>query len=385
MFLVMFSPLLLAGCGGDEAPATPEPQPRVADGGESSDRPLEGTTLTVYAGRKDSLVGPLVKRFETQSGATVNVKYGDDAALLATLADEAAAGRSGVDVYWANSVGALEEADKLGLLAPLSAGVTSLPAAFVPGDGRWLPITSRFRVLAIHPGTLAEADVPTSVMDLPKMTQLKGRIGWTPGYSSFQDFITAMRTIHGEQATLAWLEGMKALEPVDFKTNNGELVAKVASGELDAGLTNHYYVLRVSHPAKKDQSVAADGGEKKSEEEAAKPAALTAAAELAEKGIRIHHFAAGDVGNLALVTGAGVLESSEQAAAAEVFLQYLVSAEAQRYAAETVREYPVTTGIDLPRGMTPVDEALKLSPDFDFAKLSDIAATQAMLERAGLR
>jgi iron(III) transport system substrate-binding protein len=327
--LALAAALLLSACQSD-AP----------DADAASDGPL-----IVYAGRSQSLVDALVERFESQSDVDVEVRYGSDAEMIALLAEEG--DRSDADLFWANTTGALGAASSQGLLTPLPDSLTARPEAFVPSSGLWAPVTARFRTLAYNTDALAESDLPASVVDLPGQEALRGRIGWTPTYSSFQDFVTALRLTEGEEAAAEWLEGMRALEPKAYSSNTPMLQA-LAAGEIDAALTNHYYVLRVTQ----------------SDDDAP---------------LATHFFEAGDVGNLALVTGAGVLETSDQTEAAHEFLSFLLSDEAERYAAEQVYEYPVVDLGTLPSYLKPFDEALRLSPEFDFEQLRDLEPTLVLL------
>lgn len=339
LVLFLLLPLFAAcGDGGEEA----VPGTAVAD--------AEGP-LVIYSGRKDVLVGPLVERFREATGLDVEVRYGTDAELVAALEEEGQA--SPADLLWANTAGALGAA--AGLFATLPDSLLERPAAFVPSGGEWLPVTTRFRVLAYHPQRADTTALPASVLDLPQREDLRGRIGWTPTYSSFQDFITAMRLIHGEEATAQWIEGMRALEPKAYESNTPMLEA-MAAGEIDVALTNHYYVLRMLGGA----------------EDAAAPPVAT------------HHFAEGDVGNLALVTGAGLLETATHPEAARRFLAFLLTGEAQAFAASEVNEYPVVADVPLPDRLLPLDRAVALSPTLDFGRLSDLEATLDLLRQQGL-
>jgi iron(III) transport system substrate-binding protein len=98
----------------------------------------------------------------------------------------------------------------------------------------------------------------------------------------------------------------------------------------------------------------------------------------------MHRFAPGNTGNLALVTGAGVMQRSDQQQRAQQFLQFLLSPEAQQFAAQQVNEYPVTEGVQVPPYMMPVEEALALSPDVAFRKLQNLDATLALMRETGL-
>jgi iron(III) transport system substrate-binding protein len=326
--------LPLAACTGDQT--------------DSADGPAaEPGTLVIYAGRKQALVDDTVERFRAATGIDVQTRYGNDAELLAALGEEG--DRSEADIFWANTVGALGAATNADLLTTLPDSILQLPDAFVPSSGRWVPVTVRFRVLAYDSVDVDPTTLPASVLDLPEQDQLRGRIGWTPTYSSFQDFITALRIQVGPDTTRAWIQGMEELEPKSYGSNTPMLEA-LAAGEIDVALTNHYYVLRVT-----------EGGGS------------------TPPPIAFHRFESGDVGNLALVTGAGVLGTAQNRANALRFLEFLLSEEAQQNFAETTYEYPVVRDVTVPDYLLPFDEASQLSPDLDFERLRDIEGTLDLL------
>lgn len=352
--LATFLLVALAACGGSERP-------------ESTDnQTAEAGKLVVYAGRSQALVEPIVDRFREETGIDVQARYGRDAELLAALEEEG--DRSSADVFWANTAGALGAANNAGLLTALPDSLLQKPETFVPSSGLWVPVTVRFRVLAYNPKKVQADALPTSVLDLPSMTDLRGRIGWTPTYSSFQDFVTAMEIEHGTDSTRTWLQGMKALDPKAYGSNTPMLEA-LAAGEIDVALTNHYYVLRMLRGGGEGE-YEGDEEEEEEEEEAMEGRAAPVA---------IHRFAPGDTGNLALVTGAGVLGTATHRENALRFLSYLLSAEAQESAAETVHEYPIVRGVRLPSYFLPFDEAVSLSPALDFERLRDMEGTLRLL------
>lgn len=329
-----------------------------------------GEPLVVYSGRSEVLVEPLLELFRQATGMSVEARYGSDAELLATLREEGAA--SPADVFWANTTGALVEADAAGLLGDLPDSLLARPDAFVPASGRWIPATVRFRVLAYSPARVDSTTLPATVLDIPTHSAFRGRIGWTPTYSSFQDFVTVMRLQHGDDSTRAWIDGVKALEPRAYPSNTPMLEALVA-GEIDVALTNHYYVFRMLQGGGEGEY---EGPEEEEEEEEARRAGAQAVA--------IHHFRAGDVGNLALVTGAGHLRTSRRPEAALRFLSFLLSSEAQRTAAETVHEYPVVGSVALPAYLLPFERAVALSPTIDAARMTDLEGTLRLLREADL-
>jgi ABC-type thiamine transport system, periplasmic component len=97
----------------------------------------------------------------------------------------------------------------------------------------------------------------------------------------------------------------------------------------------------------------------------------------------MYHFEDGDLGNLALVTGAGALQASDQSEAARQFLRFLLSEQAQSFAATQVNEYPVVSGTPVPDYMMPAEEALALSPEFDVQRLQEMDPTLDLLRDVG--
>ncbi|WP_221088709.1 extracellular solute-binding protein [Deinococcus aquaedulcis] len=312
---------------------------------------LAQTTLTVYSGRAKTFVDPVVQQFERQTGIKVNVRYGTDAQLVAALREEGA--RSPADVYWGNSVGALGELASENRFTKLGTALTrNVSDDYLPDTRAWLPTTVRFRTLAYNTAKIKPEQLPDSILDLPKMTSLKGRIGWTVSYPSFQDFLAAMIAKYGEATTKTWIEGMKALQPKDYKTSNVGMLEAMRAGEIDVALTNHYYIQRVnrlSYP------------------------------------IDTYFFKAGDIGNLGNATGAGILKTSKNQAAALRFLQALVAKDAQTFFLSVNFEYPVIGNILQPTTMLPYNDVVKRSPRIDPTVLpKNIEKAQKLLRDAGL-
>ncbi|MFB6344350.1 MAG: extracellular solute-binding protein [bacterium] len=354
LLLMIFAvPLILTGCtsGGDQ-------------------------TLTVYSGRSKPLVDGLVEQYQQQSNITVNVKYGKDAQLLAALNEEG--NQTPADVFWANTTGALSNSVDNDLLNRLPDSILNRANRFVPSNNRWVPVTTRFRVLAYNSNRVNPDELPDSVLDLPQKSNLEGRIGWTPTYSSFQDFMTVLRLTEGKDVARNWVRDMSDLNPKSY-TSNTPMIQALKAGEIDVALTNHYYVLRLKHGGAEGEYEGheeEEGEEHEEEHEESKPDP--------DAPVKTYHFAQGDPGNLALVTGAGVISATQQEGPARNFLEFLLSKQAQSFAAEQVNEYPVVAGVDVPEYMTPVQDALQLSPDFEPGRLSELEATLDLLREEGV-
>ena len=297
----------------------------------------------------------------------MDVRYGNDAELLAVMKEEG--DQSPADLFWANTTGALANANQSNMLKTLPDTLVQVPDSYGSSSGKWMPVTVRFRVLAYNPDRVDPEDLPESVLDLPEMEQFEGRIGWTPTYSSFYDFITTMRDLNGEQQTRQWLNGMQNLNPSAYSSNPPMIQALIA-GEIDIALTNHYYVLQYKY----------GGAEGEYEEEVYFDEPVVDE----DAPVETYHFAAGDIGNLALVTGASLLQTSNQDQVALEFMRYLLSQEAQRYAAEVVHEYPVIDEVTLPDYMLDAGEAIEISPEYDYENLQNLGETLNLLRESGL-
>ncbi|EXJ10585.1 MULTISPECIES: iron ABC transporter substrate-binding protein [Nitrincola] len=307
-------------------------------------------SLTVYSGRGEALVQPIIDQFEKQTGNKVNVRYGDTAQLAVLIQEEG--DRSPADVYWGQDAGAMGALANAGLLATLPEDIyKDLPGVFTSKTGQWVAASGRSRVIVYSTERASADDIPASVFDLTD-EKFKGRFGLAPTNGGFQSFVTAMRVKHGDEATLAWLKGMKANEPKIYRNNTTQVQA-VGDGEIDFALVNNYYLPRF---------VAANS----------------------EYPAKQTYFAEGDIGNLMNVAGVAVLKSSKNQDAANAFVQYMLTPAAQQYFTSFVNEYPVVEGIIPNAVLGDLDEMLKLAPEIDLDQLADLEGTLKLLRDAEL-
>ena len=218
-----------------------------------------------------------------------------------------------------------------GRLAQLDAAVLDkVDQRFRNADGRWVGISGRQRVLVYNSEQVAEADLPDSVLELTD-ERFAGKVAVAPSNGSFQDFVTAMRQLEGEETTATWLKELAANEPRTYANNNA-IVEAVSRGEVEMGLVNHYYNYRFQQESPGTPS-------------------------------RNHHFAGDDVGSLVIPATASVLAGTDKTEEATRFLNFLLSAEAQRYFSDQTFEYPLVSGVPAASGLPPL--ASLRSPDYD--------------------
>lgn len=345
--------LLAVACGDDDGSAddttttTGTPTETTAANGDEGDDAPTGT-LVIYSGRGEDLVGPIVERFTEVTGIQTEVRYGNSAEMLLLIQEEG--DNSPADVYYSQGAGFLGTLSDAGGLAELPDDILDrvVDTELRSPEGDWVGITGRARTVVYNTDVLSEDEVPDSLADFTDPAW-NGRIGWAPTNASFQDHVTALRFILGEDGAREWLEGIMANNPVTYE-NNGSILQAVAAGEVDVGFVNHYYLYRLI------------------EEDPEFPVANK-------------YYSDGDPGALVNIAGAGILSTSDQQELAQEFLRFLLSVEAQELFVEANFELPVVGDVDPPEGLPRID-ALVL-PVFDLNLLLDLQGTVDLLIDVG--
>lgn len=311
---------------------------------------VQAQSITIYVGRGEALAGPIIERFEAATGIDVEARYGSTAELAGLILEEGAA--SPADAFWAQDAGALGALEKAGRLAPVPAEmVVGIPAQNRHPGNMWVPISARSRTLVYSTDRVDTASLPASIFDLTD-EQYRGKVAWAPSNASFQSFVTALRVTFGEDRAREWLAGMIANGAVSY-SNNGAQLDAIAAGEVDFGLVNNYYLLR-RHAT-----------------EPGFPVAQT-------------FFADGDIGNLANVTGIGVVVTTDQADKVQQFIAFLLSDEAQAFFTNDNQEYPITTSVAPHPALAPLGDPVAASPLVDLASIDDLQGTLDLLTELGL-
>ena len=303
--------------------------------------------LVIYSGRSESLVDAVIQQFSQATGIEVKVKYAGTSQLAATLLEEG--DNSPADIFFAQDPGGLGAVE--GMLTILPDPILSRVQDWARSpEGRWVGLSGRARTVVYNPERVSEEELPDDVWGFIN-PEWKGRIGWAPTNASFQTMVTAMRALWGEDKTSDWLIGVQANEPIIYPKNTPQ-VAAVATGEIDVGLVNHYYLFRF----------------------------------LAEQGedfpARNYHPRSGGPGATIMVAGAGILATSENRGAAERFLEFMLSRVGQQYFAGQTFEYPLVEGVQVPHVLVSLEDIKH--PSIPLKDLSDLEGTQRMLRETGV-
>ena len=163
-----------------------------------------------------------------------------------------------------------------------------------------------------------------------------------------------MRLDVGEERTRKWLVDLKANEP-KFYEKNTPTVEAVASGEIQLGLVNHYYLYLVK-------------------------------AEQPDAPIANKYLPGDDPGALVSVAGVGILDGAEHADAAERFVAFLLADEQQRFYTDGAEEaeIPLVEGIAPRNGVPTLAELSDRGPDVDLSLFGgELEQTLELLNETG--
>jgi iron(III) transport system substrate-binding protein len=292
----------------------------------------------------------LAKGFEEENGAKVQIRFGEDEGLASQIEQEGDA--TPADVVLTENTPPLELLAGKELLAEVEPStLEEVPSRYNSPTGHWVGVAARETVMVYNPDLIAADELPASILDLAK-PEWKGKLAIAPSEPDFVPIVSAIEKLDSEAAAKSWLEGF-ADNAKHYNDNEG-IIAAVDSGQIAAGIINHYYWY---------EAVAEEGKDKVPS--------------------KLHYFGHEDPGALVNISGAGALESSDDPELAQEFLAYVVSEEGQTAITESGDwEYPLNSAVPPPPGLKPFDslEPPKVSP----ADLGDGSAPVELMEQVGL-
>ena len=304
-------------------------------------------TLTIYSGRGQSLIEPLLEQAKKDLGMNIQVRYGDTAELAIALVEEGKNSRA--DLYFAQDAGALGLLERRNLTQQISPSLLNqVDPRFRSPQGKWLGISGRARTLNYNTNLVKKDELPNSVWDLVR-PQWRGRVAWAPTNGSFQSFVTAMRVLEGEPRTLQWLRAMKANDTKVYR-NNTTIVEALGRGEVHAGLVNNYYLGRFKS---NNPNFPVD-----------------------------QHYTNQDAASMFNIAGVAIMNSSKQKPEVEKFISYLLRPSSQAFFAKETNEYPVVSGVAGPANQVPLNQIK--TPDVNLTNLNDLPGTLELLQKAGV-
>lgn len=330
--------MILSAC----APAATEAEPSALG--------LSGK-LIIYSGRSEPLIQPVIDAFKAQHpNVEILLKSGSNSQLANALLEEKANPQA--DLFITTEIFTIQTLAKDGIFqAYRPAAANQLPAEALGEDNLWVGLTRRARVIMYNTDLVSAEEAPQSIFDLsdPKWKGQVAAAGSTNG--GMQAQIAVLEKAIGAEKTEAWLGGLIAND-VTFFGGHTDVRKAVGAGEFKIGLVNHYYY-------------------------------YLQAAEGSPVGIVFPDQGEGYIGLISNLTSAGVINGAKNPAAAEAFIDFLLSAEGQKLFAELNFEYPVLPGVALHPDVEPLDSYRLINVNLGDATLS-LDNVFAIIEKVGL-
>jgi iron(III) transport system substrate-binding protein len=310
--------------------------------------PATAQQVNLYTTREPGLIKPLMDAFTKSTGIVVNSIFIKDG-LAERVAAEGT--RSPADVLMTVDIGALIDLTERGLTQPVKSAAleSAVPANLRGPNGEWFALSLRARVI------YADKSLPQSSMTYEQLSspEWKGKICSRAGQHPYNTaLIAAYIAHHGEAAAETWLRGVKAGLARAATGGDRDGARDIMGGICDLAIANSYYVGLMRSGT--------GGPEQQKWGDAIK--------------VILPTFTGG--GTHVNVSGASIARHSPNREAAVRFLEYLVSADAQKIYAEVNYEHPVRKGT----AVHPIIAAL--GPlNVDPISLTDIARHRAAASR----
>jgi len=320
--------LLLAGCSGGAESAESAP---------ASDSAAQPATITLYTSEPQEKADALVAAFgEEHPEITVEVFRAGTGDLTARIESERTAGAVQADVLLAADAGTFEDYAAEDLLLQYSpADVDALNPDVVDPEGYYTGTRIIPTVIAYNTGLVEEADAPESWADLTDASYADRLVMPNPDVSGAAAYNAAV-WLDEPSLGESWLTELAANRPV-IADSNGPVSQAVASGTQPVGIVVDYLV----------RELAAQGS----------PIAVAYPTE----------------GVPYVSQPAGIFADTDEQAASELFVDFLVSEAGQTLAVE--QSYlPVRSDVGTPEGAPAMDEITVLSPDLQTIRDSQDAA-----------
>jgi iron(III) transport system substrate-binding protein len=311
-------------------------------------------TLTIYSGRSERLIKPVLDAFTAKTGVQIELLSSGTTELVNRL--KAEGDRTSADLFITNDAGSLELARAAGLLHPLNMREVerAIPAQFRAQDNAWVGLSGRFWIV-VYNTTMVKPDQVKSLLDLadPKW---KDKIAIPNSGSEYlQAGVSVIRATYGDEKTKQFLQGIKTNADNQVYQKSSQIVDAVAKGQVPLGIVNHYYIYR--HLA-------------------AQPGAPIAALMPDQQE--------GGMGAIMNVAGVGVIKSTKHLDNAKLLVEFLVAQAGQRLFAELDKEYPLHQDVKADPAL--VDRKSFRAALVPLSRLAELREpTLTLIEQVGLR
>lgn len=310
--------------------------------------------LTIYSGRAERLIKPVLDPFTAKTGIQVELLSSGTTELLNRL--KAEGDRTPADLFITNDAGSLELARMAGLLRPLNMREIdrAIPPQYRAPDNSWVGLSGRFWIIAYNT-TQVKPDQLRSLLDLadPKW---KDKIAIPNSGSEYlQAGVSVIRATYGDERTKQFLVGLRDNGGTQVYQKSSQIVEAVAKGQVAIGIVNHYYVYR--HLAMQ-------------------PGAPIA--------VFMPDQQEGGMGSIMNVAGIGIIKQTKHLESAKLLVEFLVAQAGQKLFADLDKEYPLHSEVKADPAL--IERKSFRAAQVPLTRLAELREpTLTLIEQVGLR
>ncbi len=277
--------------------------------------------VNVYTHRHYESDQQLFKMFEEQTGIKVNVINASADELIQKMTLEGS--NSPADVLITVDAGRLHRAKENDLLQPVSSEIleNTVPSHLKDNENYWFGVTKRARVIAYAKDRITPEELST-YEDLASEKWNKRLIIRSSGNIYNQSLMASVIVNHDPAFAKEWSAALVSNMARSPKGNDRDQVKAVFAGEGDVTIVNTYYLGNMLESDDPEEVRAANG-------------------------IGVFFPNQENTGTHINVSGAGVAKYAPNKENAIKFIEFLVSAEAQKIFALTNHEYPVNEEVPM--------------------------------------
>ena len=272
--------------------------------------------VNLYSSRHYDSDRVLYEAFTKETGIRVRLIEGDADQLIERIHNEGA--NSPADVFITVDAARLARAANAGILAPFRSGVIEarIPAALRDPEGMWFAVSKRARVLMYD----KERGAPAGLARYEDLAdpRFKGQICVRSSNHPYNTSLGAsVLAAGGEERTEAWARGLAANLARPPQGGDRDQFRAIPAGQCQIAIANTDYLAAIG---------ASDRAEDKTL--------------FARIGVIFPNQGEGDRGTHVNISGAGLVKTAPNRAAAARFLEYLTGDAAQAMFALGNMEYP---------------------------------------------
>ena len=285
-----------------------------------------GDELNIYSARQESLIKPLLDRFNSLTGTKVNLVTGKGDALLTRLRSEGL--NSPADVLLTVDAGRLYRAQKAGVLRAVSSEKLNqaIPAHLRSTENQWYGLSIRARVIIYAPERVNGSELSTyEALSDPSW---QGKLCIRSSSNIYnQSLVAGMIASQGMEKTEVWLKGFVANFARAPAGGDRDQIKAVAAGQCDVAIVNSYYLGGMINSDDKGQQEAASK-------------------------VNLFWPNQRDRGTHINISGAGITQSAKNLESAKGLLVFLANDESQRWYGETNNEFPVRPEVEVSKTLS---------------------------------